>query len=39
VFFDPKLGCTAAELDAAAKNRVSHRGAALRGLVELLRNR
>jgi XTP/dITP diphosphohydrolase len=39
VFFDPKLGCTAAELDAAAKNRVSHRGAALRRLIELLKNR
>ena len=39
VFFDPKLGCTAAELDAAAKNRVSHRGAALRSLIELLKNR
>ena len=39
VFFDPALGCTAAELDAAAKNRVSHRGVALRRLVELLKNR
>ena len=39
VFFDPALGCTAAELDAAAKNRVSHRGAALRSLFELLKNR
>ena len=39
VFFDPTLGRTAAELDAAEKNRVSHRGAALRGLVELLKNR
>jgi XTP/dITP diphosphohydrolase len=39
VFFDPKLGCTAAELDATAKNRVSHRGAALRRLIELLKNR
>jgi XTP/dITP diphosphohydrolase len=39
VFFDPELGSTAAELDAAAKNRVSHRGAALRKLVELLKNR
>lgn len=39
VFFDPKLERTAAELDAAAKNRVSHRGAALRKLIELLKNR
>jgi XTP/dITP diphosphohydrolase len=39
VFFDAALGCTAAELDAAAKNRVSHRGQALRRLVELLKNR
>lgn len=39
VFFDPTLGRTAAELDAAAKNRVSHRGAALRQLIELLKNR
>jgi XTP/dITP diphosphohydrolase len=39
VFFDPKLGRTAAELDTAEKNRVSHRGAALRGLIELLKNR
>jgi XTP/dITP diphosphohydrolase len=39
VFFDPTLGRTAAELDAASKNRVSHRGAALRRLIELLKNR
>jgi XTP/dITP diphosphohydrolase len=39
VFFDPRLGRTAAELDAAHKNRVSHRGAALRRLVETLKNR
>ena len=39
VFFDPTLDCTAAELDAAAKNRLSHRGAALRRLIELLKNR
>lgn len=39
VFFDPKLGRTAAELAAAEKNHVSHRGAALRRLVELLKNR
>ncbi len=39
VFFDPKLGRTAAELGAAEKNRVSHRGAAIRRLIELLKNR
>ena len=39
VFFDPTLGRTAAELDTAEKNRVSHRGTALRGLIELLKNR
>jgi XTP/dITP diphosphohydrolase len=39
IFFDPILGKTAAELTRAEKNRVSHRGAALRSLVELLKNR
>ena len=39
VFFDPRLGKTAAELSRSEKNRVSHRGAALRTLVELLKNR
>ena len=39
VFFDPTLGRTAAELPASTKNRVSHRGAALRRLIELLKNR
>jgi XTP/dITP diphosphohydrolase len=32
LFLLPQLGVTAAELDAAAKNRLSHRGAALRAL-------
>lgn len=39
VFFDPRLNCTAAELEPATKNRVSHRGTALRALIELLKNR
>jgi XTP/dITP diphosphohydrolase len=42
VFFDVALGRTAAELDADVKNRVSHRGKALRALrrlIELLKNR
>ncbi len=32
VFFDPQHGCSAAELDAASKNRISHRGRALAAL-------
>lgn len=39
VFFVPALQVTAAELDPAAKNRVSHRGMALRELVERLKKR
>jgi XTP/dITP diphosphohydrolase len=39
VFFDPRLGKTAAELSAAEKNRVSHRGYALHRLIELLKKR
>ena len=39
VFFDPTLQRTAAELTPAEKNRVSHRGTALRRLIELLKNR
>jgi XTP/dITP diphosphohydrolase len=36
-FFLPELGRTAAELDPEQKNRLSHRGQALRQLVEKLR--
>lgn len=36
-FWLPQSGCTAAELDAAAKNRISHRGQALRQLLDKLR--
>ncbi len=32
VFFSPEHGCTAAELDATVKNRVSHRGRAMAAL-------
>ena len=39
VFFDPRLSRTAAELAVAEKNAVSHRGAALRRLAELLQKR
>jgi XTP/dITP diphosphohydrolase len=37
-FLLPELGKTAAELDSEHKNRLSHRGQALRQLVEKLRN-
>jgi XTP/dITP diphosphohydrolase len=37
-FFLPALGKTAAELDSEHKNRLSHRGQALRQLVEKLRS-
>jgi len=37
VFFDPRLGAGAAELDPATKNRVSHRAVALARLREALR--
>jgi XTP/dITP diphosphohydrolase len=36
VFFDPRLQRGASELDAATKNRVSHRGQALARLRELI---
>jgi XTP/dITP diphosphohydrolase len=36
LFFVPALGKTAAELDPAEKNRLSHRAAALRNLLSLL---
>ncbi len=39
VFFDPGLDKMAAELEPAVKNRVSHRGRALRELAELLKKR
>jgi XTP/dITP diphosphohydrolase len=38
-FFLPALGKTAAELDAAEKNRCSHRGLALQHLIERLQAR
>lgn len=37
LFWLPTLGCTAAELDPAEKNRVSHRALAAGKLLELLR--
>ena len=39
VFYVPTQGCTAAELPAEAKNALSHRGQALRALMEALRAR
>ena len=36
LFFDPKLGAGAAELDASVKNQVSHRGQALAQLRQAL---
>lgn len=36
LFFVPKFGLTAAELDAETKNRVSHRGRAMQKLIERL---
>jgi XTP/dITP diphosphohydrolase len=39
VFFDPRLGRTAAELTADEKNAVSHRARALLALVDALRDR
>jgi XTP/dITP diphosphohydrolase len=37
VFFLPEYGCTSAELFDAEKNRLSHRGQAVRAMVERLR--
>lgn len=36
VFYVPTHGCSAAELDAAVKNRLSHRARALRALMDVL---
>jgi len=38
LFLVPGLGCTSAELDAAQKNRISHRGRALEALAARLRD-
>jgi XTP/dITP diphosphohydrolase len=37
LFYVPEMGCTSAELSAADKNRLSHRGQALRKLAQKLR--
>jgi XTP/dITP diphosphohydrolase len=36
LFYVPDLGCTSAQLDKAAKNRISHRGKAMALLLEKL---
>lgn len=36
IFYDPKQACSAAELDPDIKNRISHRGQALRIFLEAL---
>ncbi len=36
IFYLPKYGCTSAELSREEKNRISHRGAALRAMKEEL---
>ncbi|NDL01418.1 XTP/dITP diphosphatase [Photorhabdus bodei] len=38
IFYIPKLGCTAAELTGEQKNAVSHRGQALKMMLDTLRN-
>jgi XTP/dITP diphosphohydrolase len=38
-FWIAALGCTAAQLDAAQKNHISHRAVAMRAMVALLRER
>ncbi|KAF0810908.1 RdgB/HAM1 family non-canonical purine NTP pyrophosphatase [Alcanivorax sp. S71-1-4] len=38
-FYIPSLGCTAAQMAPAEKNRISHRGQALASLMEQLRPR
>jgi XTP/dITP diphosphohydrolase len=37
IFFVPEHGCSSAQLSPEVKNRLSHRGQALRALVDLLR--
>jgi XTP/dITP diphosphohydrolase len=39
IFLLPELGCTAAELSAEHKNRISHRGKALQMLLSALRDK
>jgi len=36
LFFVPKLNCASAELDKVTKNKISHRGLAVKQLVNFL---
>jgi XTP/dITP diphosphohydrolase len=38
LFLVDGLGCTSAQLDAESKNRISHRGRAASGLIQMLRD-
>ncbi|MNR60724.1 dITP/XTP pyrophosphatase [compost metagenome] len=38
IFYVPELGCTAAELSKEEKSAVSHRGKALKLMLEAMRN-
>ena len=38
IFFHPESGCTTAEMEPEAKNRISHRAVALRALAEKLQD-
>ena len=39
IFYLPEYGCTTAQLTEEKKNEISHRGKALRKMVEKLRER
>jgi XTP/dITP diphosphohydrolase len=37
IFYDPSLGCSAAELTSAVKNKISHRAKAMQALLQTIR--
>ncbi len=39
ILFLPEYGCTSAEISGEEKNRISHRGKALRSMIQILRER
>ena len=39
IFYLPEYGCTSAELSREEKNRISHRGKALRAMKEILKEK
>ncbi len=39
IFFLPEYGCTSAEISMEEKNKISHRGKALRGIKEILKEK